>query len=157
MTNRVTRKDHGAKAFLKEVSRPPGGVRVGVFGEKAAMAVAKSGKVTELLTLGQLATWLEYGTERMPGRFWLSSYVQENKQRILEMLKRGSKEVLDRRMTKEQVLNLIGLKVVGEIKERISRGLSPPNAESTIKKKGSSTPLIASGQFRASIAHAVDR
>jgi hypothetical protein len=108
--------------------------------------------------MGKLATWLEEGTEHMPARFWLSGYMKQNESRIKEMLKRGAEEVVKGRMTVEQVLNQIGLKVVGEIKERIANGLSPPNAASTIKRKGSSVPLIGvSGQFRASIAHGVDR
>jgi hypothetical protein len=152
VSGKVVVKDHGAKALFKAVNAAPKGVRVGVFGTNAAIAV----KGKELLSMGQLATWLEHGTERMPARFWLSGYMRQNESRIKEMLRRGAEEVAKGRMTQERVLNLIGLKVVGEIKERIANGLPPPNAASTIKRKGSSTPLIDTEQFRSNIAHGVD-
>lgn len=58
-------------------------------------------------------------------------------------------------MLMEQLVNQIGLLSVGKIQETISNGVGPANAQSTIKKKGSSTPLIDTGHYRQSIRHVV--
>lgn len=52
-------------------------------------------------------------------------------------------------------LNKIGLVIAESIKAKITSIRTPPNAESTIKGKGSSKPLIDTGRMRASIRHQV--
>ena len=42
------------------------------------------------------------------------------------------------------------------MQEAISAGIDPPNAESTIKAKGSSTPLVDDGTLRQSITYVID-
>lgn len=54
-------------------------------------------------------------------------------------------------------LERVGLWAQGSIQQRISDGIPPPNAESTIRRKGSSTPLIDTGQLRTSIKYRVKR
>lgn len=169
-------KDNGYAKLLQQVRGTVPVVRVGVFGERAARVHAVSKKrekdskkkqkkktneeetdtkTVELITLGQLADWLENGNETMPGRRWLSGYVEANKARILDMLNVTATNLLAGKLTNEKAMRLIGLQIVGDIKQRIANGLQPPNAESTIARKGSSTPLIDTGQFRNSIASEV--
>jgi hypothetical protein len=125
-------------------------LRVGVFGAEASKTYAT--ERGEVVTVGQVAEWLENGTWNAPPREWLAGYVRDNESRIKEMIKRAAEQVASGRMTAEQALNLVGLKVKGEIQARIASGaLQPANADSTIKRKGSSVPGIDSGQFRASI------
>jgi hypothetical protein len=52
-------------------------------------------------------------------------------------------------------MKLIGMRVVGDIQDRISDGIPPPNSPITIARKGSSKPLIDSGQLRQSISFEV--
>jgi len=54
-------------------------------------------------------------------------------------------------------LSLMGLLIEGDTKRTISKGVSPPNAPSTIRRKKSSKPLIDTGRLRQSITHEVDR
>ena len=54
-----------------------------------------------------------------------------------------------------KALELIGLFVKGLIQGRMSAGIPPPLKASTIARKGSSKPLINTGQLRASIDYEV--
>jgi hypothetical protein len=45
---------------------------------------------------------------------------------------------------------------VGVIKQRIANGIAPPNSPYTIARKGSSKPLIDTGQLRNSITYQVE-
>lgn len=56
-------------------------------------------------------------------------------------------------MTMTQLSDQIGSLAVAKIQETISNGVGPANADSTIKQKGSSTPLVNNGHYRQSIRH----
>jgi hypothetical protein len=153
----LTDTDKGYRALMKRLQEQAApGLRVGVFGAKADAQHADSE-----LTVGDIATIHEFGFEHVRGgyfvleRAWLRGYYDENEARLKEMVRRVAEAVAQGKMTREQGLNLIGLKISGEIKQRLQAGITPPLAESTIKAKGSSVPLIDSGQFIGSIAHEV--
>lgn len=61
--------------------------------------------------------------------------------------------VLDQKITPRTGLGLIGEHMVNLTKKRITDLDSPPNKIATIKKKGSSNPLIDTGQIRNSVTH----
>jgi len=48
----------------------------------------------------------------------------------------------------EQELGKVGLLAQSQVRAKITAIKSPPNAQSTIDKKGSSNPLIDTGQMR---------
>lgn len=62
-------------------------------------------------------------------------------------------KINDGSITMEQLTDQMGMLAVGKIQETISSGVGPENTDSTIKKKGSSTPLVDTGHFRQSIRH----
>ena len=51
----------------------------------------------------------------------------------------------------DSVLNTIGILAVNSIKQSIEDRIYEANKESTIKKKGSDTPLVDTGHLRQSI------
>jgi len=59
---------------------------------------------------------------------------------------------------KEQILRKAGVFLEGAIKQKITQGDPswPPLKPETIKRKGSSKPLIDTGKLRASITHKVE-
>ncbi len=59
--------------------------------------------------------------------------------------------VLDGKITGQQALNAIGGFVATRIQAYLTDLKTPPLAESTIRRKGSSNPLIDTGQLRDSI------
>lgn len=57
----------------------------------------------------------------------------------------------------EELWEKAGLYAASEVKKFMSGGVPPPNAPSTVAKKGSSTPLIDTGQLMNSITYEVRR
>lgn len=56
-----------------------------------------------------------------------------------------------------RVAGLVGLTIQKRIQLSITQLTTPPNAPSTIKKKGSSNPLIDTGVLRKSVAYTIKR
>ena len=128
-------------------------------GKKHSLTVgihdAEAGAPDGRLTVGEVATINEYGLG-VPERSFLRAWADANEAANLATLRKIGEAVVKGRASAEQGLNQAGLKFVGEIQARITGGIPPANAESTIKKKGSSTPLIDTNQMRSSIRHKVD-
>jgi len=61
--------------------------------------------------------------------------------------------ILDQKLTPKTGLGLIGENHVNQVKKRITDLRSPPNKLSTTRQKGSTNPLIDTGQLRSSITH----
>ena len=69
--------------------------------------------------------------------------------RELESLKSGG--------TAETILRRVGTLGVRLVQEKIGSGSFEPNAESTIRKKGSDKPLIDTGRMRQSVKYVIKR
>jgi hypothetical protein len=150
MSTRIVDKDHGYNDLVKRVfgKRKPV-IEVGILSSTAGTAYDKG------VTVLDVGTWNEFGTSRMPSRSFLRAWFDENASKIRLWLSNGMKAVIKGRTTPDKLLDQVGLKCVGEIQARISSSIPPPNASSTIARKGSSTTLIDTGQLRSSITHRV--
>lgn len=149
MSVKVT--DHGYKALTRRV-----------FGDQALpMAVgvfeANGSKTYEDgMTVLEVATIHEFGTSTIPERSFIRAYFDENQTRIRKMMTALMGSVIEGKRTKEQVLEILGQKLVGEIQARIAARIPPPLAPETVRRKGSDVPLIDTGQLRSSITYKVD-
>ncbi|MCY1185956.1 hypothetical protein D9M73_267810 [compost metagenome] len=65
-------------------------------------------------------------------------------------------KVLSGEMTMRILLEQMGNLAEGHVKQEITDLKDPPNAKSTIAKKGSDNPLIDSGHMRQSIRYVID-
>lgn len=144
MTVRV--HDRGARRLVSTVrtlraDKP--GVEVGVLG-----AEAYEGGIT----VAQVAEWAEFGLGQ-PQRSWLRAWVDNNRSELDRVVAAETRAIVEGRRTQAQALDRLGLWIQGQIQQRIANGIAPPNAESTIDHKGSSTPLIDTGQLRSSITY----
>jgi hypothetical protein len=106
-------------------------------------------------TILDVLTWAEFGTDDELARSWLRAWWDEAEPRKREECAKLCAGVIAGTRTRDEVLELLGLSSVGEIQARIARGIDPPNAPSTVKAKGSSTPLIATGVARSAISFEV--
>lgn len=146
---KVTSKDNGHDALIRRIGdMKKGAVDVGIFADSGAKDDSPD------LTVLEVAIFNEFGLG-VPERSFLRAYVDENEKKIKEYIKKFSEMIVAGKITKEQALEQLGLKIVGEIQQRISKGIDPPNAPSTIAKKGSATPLVNLGQLRSSVTHKV--
>lgn len=144
--------DNGYKALVERIyglKKPK--VAVGIFEADGGQPHGDE------VTVADVAAWNEFGTETIPERSFLRAWFDENIDRAREALHRLMLRVVEGKLTKEQALEQFGLWVQGEIQKRIAQGISPPNAQSTINAKGSSKPLIDTGQLRSSVTFGVDR
>lgn len=107
-------------------------------------------------TVLQVAEWNEFGTDRIPSRSFIRAWFDENEASLRQDLTKLMQSVIRGARTPDQVLELLGLRCVGEIQQRIADGIPPANAPSTIARKGSSTPLIDTGILRSSISYRVE-
>lgn len=106
-------------------------------------------------TVLDIATAHEFGLG-VPQRSFLRAWFDENRQQINEAIKRMALSVLKGKRTRKQAIELLAQSFVGQIQKRIAAGIPPPNSPATIAAKGSSKPLIDTGQLRTSITYAVD-
>lgn len=102
----------------------------------------------------QIAYWNEFGTEdgKIPPRPFMRLSIEKNNKNWLKFTKKG---LLNNNLEIKKTINQLGLLIVGDIQKEITNLRTPPNAESTIKKKGSSNPLIDTGLMRNSVKHKV--
>lgn len=84
----------------------------------------------------------------IPARPWLQTGVEEGMKEYLEVMEDGIADGLDTDM----ILEMVGVLAVGHVQQKIVDVRTPPNASSTIKKKGSSNPLVDKGVLGQSVS-----
>ena len=160
--------DRGAKALVDRVfkfSNPK--IKIGILEGKAeeAKKSRREQAENEALTLIEVAIINEFGAQftskdgsvhEIPSRSFIRDWFDEAEPQLRDDLRVLMQSVLRGDRTKEQVLEILGQKAVGEIQEHIAAGIPPLNADATVKAKGSSTPLIDTGQLRGGVTYHVD-
>lgn len=144
ITDKVTAEGRKYQQMLKELAEKE--VRIGF----------QHGDATEEdgTDICDIAAWNELGTENMPSRPFIRKSVDENESKINSFLQSTKGELVNGESA-EQILKEIGLFHKGLMQEKITDGSYEPNAESTIRKKGSSKPLIDSGRMRQSVNYVI--
>lgn len=104
------------------------------------------------------AVWNHFGTSRgIPARPFLLNAIRKNRRLYRSALKASAAKILRGETTMERTLSKLGIFAQGHIQEEITNLRTPPNAASTIAAKGSSNPLIDSGEMRGAVTYKVDR
>ena len=101
------------------------------------------------ISVALVAAWNHFGTSTIPPRPYLTKAIDANSVRLQLFSVKIFKKIMDGADV-ENSLGLLGEEVVSVIKHMITKLDQPPNAPSTIKRKGSSNPLIDTGRLRAS-------
>ena len=97
--------------------------------------------------LASLAAVLEFGNERIPSRPFLRQTLAENQNKYIELFV----DLIGKGLSVEQVYKQIASIAQGDVQLNIAKGDWVANAESTIKRKKSSKPLIDIGTMRDSV------
>lgn len=87
----------------------------------------------------------------IPARPWLEPGVASATQDIVGVIQSG----MESDQSMDQILETVGVVAAGAVKVYMTELKTPPNAKSTIRKKGSDNPLIDTGAMRASVTHKV--
>ena len=125
------------KAALKQAvdKAASGTVRVGII-ESQTYPNGES--------VAQVAYWNEYGTATIPARPFFRNTIAEKQDewadKAASILQHTDGDV-------GRALALIGEGVKGDIVEAIQNFAEPPNADSTVKRKGFDKPLVDTGDL----------
>lgn len=103
-----------------------------------------------------LAMIHEFGAPKagIPERSFIRSSFDMGRASYVSMLAKLLRQVYEGRKSIEQALGVVGLQMATDMKAAITAGagIPPPLKEATIKAKGSSRPLVDSGQLLGSIS-----
>ena len=122
------------------------GVKVGFF---------STAKYQDGTPVAAVAAWNEFGTKTIPERPFFRNALAESERGVSNILAKGidtKKMVVD-----EQLAGRVGAHVQGKIQDSITSLKEPPNAPETVRRKGSSDPLLDTGTLRNSVAWEVER
>jgi len=98
----------------------------------------------------------EFGTSTIPARPFISTAFDENRDDLHEMKRRLWNGVIQGKINAARAAALLGEHHQNQVREKITSIDTPPNAESTIRMKGSSNPLIDTGQMRSAVRYEVE-
>lgn len=134
------------RQIRRQVENGKSYVKVGVLGEGPKNRPRDAGPSNV-----ELAIWHEYGTRTAPERSFLRSTMKRNAVAYATFLGANIHLVIQQKRKLEQLLNALGAKAAADVKNTIRLGIPPPNSPETIRRKGSSKPLIDTGQLVNSI------
>lgn len=167
MAKHVSDKDFGFKKLkseLKKLEQKPF-VKVGVQGVDASKdkdVRNYDGSISKLsgITVVEIANFHEFGLG-VPERSFLRSTLDENRNKYSNIVSEMRTEISKGAFDTKTALEILGQKIVKDVKQKIYDGIMPPLAESTIRKKTvdnkrGDTPLIDTGQLVQSITYSVE-
>ena len=131
---------------LKEELQSVKGARAGYFKNQA---------YPDGLQIAENALIQEYGTEKIPPRPFLRNAFEKGKKRWHKHIKENLDPTVSGKKTLKNIMQEVALDVQAEIIRSIDSNIPPPNAESTIKRKGSSHTLFDTGTLRNSVHNMV--
>lgn len=111
------------------------------------------------------AVWNEFGTRGgasgggwggpVPERPFLRSAMRDNADKYKVAMRRSAAKVLTGEASPDTVMSHIGIQAAADVQKSIRTLSDPPNSPVTIARKGSSNPLINTGEMRQSVRHRV--
>lgn len=143
-TNNISR----LKDVLKELKNYS--VEIGIFGSDEYVMVASVHEFGATIRRGG-------GSITIPERSFLRTTFDEKNEEWVNFFKNQLKQVLALQMDVQTLFNRLGARMVGDVQKKITDLDAPPNAPSTIIKKGSSNPLIDTGGLRMRVTYRVVR
>lgn len=108
------------------------------------------------LTIVELATIHEYGAPEanIPERSFLRKTFTDDRGRadLAKFQAEQAKQVIAGKLGARTALKRIGAWGAAKVRERIRAHIDPPLKPATIKRKGSSTPLVDTGHLQSSVS-----
>jgi hypothetical protein len=139
-------------------------IKVGIQGsegqavehEGAGLTNAQLGVIHEFGTKGVSLGRSGAETGGIPERSFIRSTFDREVKKWQNLMIRSAKEIYGpNRPNIRKVLGLVGEKAVADIRQTINKGIPPELMPETVERKGSSKPLIDTGQLKASITYKV--
>lgn len=108
-------------------------------------------------SLAMIGAVHEFGMpeKNIPERPWLHPSIIENRDKHRALNKMNLIKIMQGEMTVDEALGQLGNMAAGLAKEYVRHSSFPPLAQRTIDRKGSSTPLIDTGNMIQSITYSI--
>ncbi len=147
--------DHGwnkLRQTAKNMAESQSVVKVGLLGN------GKNERNDGALTNVEIGAIQEFGAGNVPERSFIRSTFNSKRSEYIAMLKKLVPQIYALKMTVKKALDIIGMRMAADMKKRITEGagIPPPNAPSTIARKGSERPLVDTGQLLNAISWSVE-
>ena len=123
------------------------GVKVGFF---------STARYEDGTPVAAVAAWNEFGTETIPERPFFRNALAESERSVGRISSQGGLDT-KKMVVGEQLAGRVGAHVQGKIRDSITALKEPPNAPETVRRKGSSDPLLDTGTLRNSVAWKVEQ
>jgi hypothetical protein len=174
--------DHGFKAFMKSVrafEREKPRMVTGIIGATAPHAKKPRKRAADAdivrpipqaaarppLSVVEIARVHEFGLGNAPERSFLRSSFDDNARGYQRYMVSGIRRELLESLGRNQVLvpamsvtlKRVALKREGDVKRKIRSHIPPPNTPATIRRKGSSTPLVDTGEMMGKVGSELRR
>jgi len=164
-TTRVTVIDRGLNRIIRQVNKAGRlKIAIGIQGSEASAVEHKGSGITN----ADLGFFHEFGTAGIslgrsgaeyggiPERSFIRSTFDRKVLSWQRLMGRATRQLYGpKRVNIRRVLGIVGEKAVADIRRTIRAGIPPPLMPETVDRKGSSKPLIDTGQLVASITYAV--
>jgi len=115
----------------------------------------KGKPATEMSEVATIAAFHEFGTARIPERPFFRQALDGNREDLKKFIDNQYSNVMSGKQSTTDGLERIGQFLSSKIKGSIRNGNFEPLAESTVGSKGSSKPLIDTGQMINSVTYVV--
>lgn len=92
----------------------------------------------------------------IPERPFMRNTMRNKKNSYRDQLRRAAKMIVEGKISLQVVMSRLGIQAQNDIRDEITSLTSPPNSPVTIALKGSSKPLIDTGEMRQSVTYKVD-
>jgi hypothetical protein len=125
------------------------GITVGVHADDGAQGHTEGQSVADIASIHEFGAPQANVPQRSFVRAWFDEASASGE--LMTTLKAELASVVEGKRTLKQALERSALRFEGSVKERIRRHIPPPLKPATIKRKGSSTPLIDRGVLRNSV------
>lgn len=142
---KTTDTDMGLRALTRGVKKMDGAmVEAGIFEGEASPGEGG-------ITMAKLGAIHEYGTETIPERSWMRSTDSENRREYQGWVDAVYVKAMKGSISLLSELTAVGERIASDFRRKITSLRTPPNAPSTVARKGSSNPLIDTGAMRQSV------
>ena len=153
ITSTVTR-DNGLLDRIRLVARRyTAKVSVGYFGNEQHRPSITSGSPNPI-TMNSLAAIHELGLG-VPKRAFIEPALQQNRNKHIKYAGRQITPIIRRRQSLNNAWQGLGVMAVADVQKYMVTATFTPLAPAIIRRKGSSKPLIDTGQMRQSITYRV--
>jgi len=114
---------------------------------------------SEGITVFQIGMIHEFGVpeKNIPRRSFIRVPIENNIKEITKLIENNHRLVSENAMSAKVALDRIGIKAQNTIKESFRNNDWKPLKRATVKRKGSSRPLIDTGQLIGSISYIVEK